>query len=191
MGILSRSFQDLCVGMAKFHEALHLSHSPVPLALPSVTEFLLLAHGAISPFQLAVWTKGAPSAAFCTFGLVVVLRLINGLASEIEHPFGGDCNDIDTRRLHYDLNVRLLELLKFSKVKGARTSKGAKQGDTPRLVKQISTSSTYSKDASKTNGGRLDDLLGELIAASALIEDTLARETSPCDSASKKGPADE
>jgi predicted membrane chloride channel (bestrophin family) len=116
--LLSRVLQDLGAGMVKFHETKNLSHVPLPFALQVVTEILLLVHTIFAPFLLAHLCASHISAAGFTLMLVFTYISLNCIACEVENPFNGDLNDINTRALHDELNVCLVSLVNLS---GKRT----------------------------------------------------------------------
>jgi predicted membrane chloride channel (bestrophin family) len=112
--LLARVLQDLGAGMVKFHETKNLSHVPLPFALEMVTEILLFLHTMFAPFMLAHLCAGPATAAGYTLVLVFIYISLNCLACEVENPFNGDLNDINTRELHNELNIRLVSLVNLS-----------------------------------------------------------------------------
>mmetsp|Transcript_33843 Transcript_33843/g.79099 ORF Transcript_33843/g.79099 Transcript_33843/m.79099 type:complete len:588 (+) Transcript_33843:176-1939(+) len=110
--LLTRAFNELANGMVEFHEALKLSDIPFPFPYAQTCDCLLLMHWVAAPFVVAQWVS-APWWAFSfSFMQVFILWTLNGIAVEIENPFGLDPNDIDGCSMQVEMNAWLSQLVK-------------------------------------------------------------------------------
>jgi len=109
--ILSRAFNELANGMVEFHEALKLSDIPFPFPYAQTCDSLLLMHWLAAPFVVAQWVSAPWWAACFSFMQVFILWTLNGIAVEIENPFGLDPNDIDGCEMQVEMNAWLSQLI--------------------------------------------------------------------------------
>jgi len=68
-------------------------------------------HWVLTPIMASTWSSYVWSAALLAFVQVFMLWSLNGIAQELENPFGSDINDLDTCGYHVSLNERLIFLL--------------------------------------------------------------------------------
>mmetsp|Transcript_42967 Transcript_42967/g.115490 ORF Transcript_42967/g.115490 Transcript_42967/m.115490 type:complete len:712 (-) Transcript_42967:122-2257(-) len=109
--ILSRVFQELANGMVALHDAHKISAIPFPFPYAQTCDALLVTHSCVTPFVTCSKMSDPYWACLMAFIQVFILWSLNYIAVEIEHPFGGDPNDIDSTTLQLDMNLNLLLLL--------------------------------------------------------------------------------
>jgi len=109
--ILSRVFQELNGGIMEYHKTLSLAEVCFPVPYTAATHVVLILHWLLTPIMASTWSNSVWGAALIAFVQVFMLWSLNGIAQELENPFGSDLNDLDTQGYHRDLNERLLFLL--------------------------------------------------------------------------------
>ncbi|CAK0818197.1 unnamed protein product [Prorocentrum cordatum] len=109
--ILSRVFQQLANGMVALHDAHKISSIPFPFPYAQTCDAMLVMHLCVTPFVTSSKMSDPWWACLLAFIQVFILWSLNYIAVEIEHPFGGDPNDIDSTGLQLDMNFNLLILL--------------------------------------------------------------------------------
>lgn len=109
--ILSRVFQEFSSGMVALHDAQRIAHVPFPFPYAQSCDALLALHWLITPLVTVQWVTTPWAAAIFGFLQVFILWSLNNIAVEIEHPFGTDANDLDTRRMQVEMNMSLLLIL--------------------------------------------------------------------------------
>eukprot|EP00747_Dinoflagellata_sp_TGD_P058141 gnl/TRDRNA2_/TRDRNA2_150986_c0_seq2.p1 gnl/TRDRNA2_/TRDRNA2_150986_c0~~gnl/TRDRNA2_/TRDRNA2_150986_c0_seq2.p1 ORF type:complete len:377 (-),score=55.87 gnl/TRDRNA2_/TRDRNA2_150986_c0_seq2:234-1280(-) len=110
--ILSRSFQELSNGMVKYYDCKKISEMDFPAPYDSAMELLQWMHWLVSPWVICHWTKTPTMAGFLTFMQVFIVWTLSEIASELEHPFGTDDDDVDAYAITAEMNSRLMMLLK-------------------------------------------------------------------------------
>lgn len=110
--ILSRSFQEIALGMVHFNEAMKISTVLFPFPYAQTCDMLLLLHWLVVPFVVSQWVT-RPWWAFCfAFIQVFALWTLNLISMELENPFGSDPNDLDAELLQNEFNSHLCLLLR-------------------------------------------------------------------------------
>merc|ERR1712137_1069166 len=99
------------MGMVKFHDAMKVAKVPFPFPYAQTTVTLLMIHWVLTPLVMVQWTKYGSTAAVFTFVQVLILWSLNAIATGIEHPFGGEDNDIDPYIMQKKMNEGLLLLV--------------------------------------------------------------------------------
>jgi len=110
----TRAFQMLAQGVMSFNDAMRIAECPFPFPYTQTTIALLILHWIITPIATVASTDWPHGAAIMTFIPVFVLWSLDGIAIEIQNPFGADANDIDIMELQHGHNEQLLLLLKPS-----------------------------------------------------------------------------
>jgi len=105
--ILTRSFQELAVGMVHFNEAMKISNVPFPFPYAQTCDALLIIHWLIVPFVVAQWVTQPWWAAAFAFMPTFTLCCLNLIAMELENPFGTDPNDINGHEMQLNMNRHL------------------------------------------------------------------------------------
>ncbi|CAK0802851.1 unnamed protein product [Prorocentrum cordatum] len=109
--ILTRAFQEQSNAMIQFHEVRTCREVPFPFPFVIVSEVLLLFHWGVTPFFMSYWSQGSLSAATYTFIISFTLWTMHYIAMELDNPFGGGINDLDTAWLQDQLDEQLVTLL--------------------------------------------------------------------------------
>lgn len=109
--ILSRSFQELGVGMVAFHQAMKIACVPFPFPYAQVCDILLMAHFCLVPIVVVQWVDSLLWSGVFSFVQVLIFWALNLIAVEIENPFGLDENDLDWTAMQNSMNSMLLVLL--------------------------------------------------------------------------------
>jgi len=112
--ILSRIFQNLANGLSAFHSASIVHEIPYPFPYMQTTEMLLVTHFLLTPMVMCVLTNTPLWAGVFSFCASFSLWSLNTIATELEHPFGKDPNDLPMIEMQSNLNKRLLLLLRPS-----------------------------------------------------------------------------
>lgn len=108
--LLTRVFQDIADGIAKYHAALKFPNVPVPYPYVATTEVLLYLHAIITPIILSQWAA-VVAVPFYNFVLVFIVWSLYLVAGELDNPFEGtDMNDLDMKLLQTQINGQLLAL---------------------------------------------------------------------------------
>jgi len=110
--ILSRAFEELANGMVAYRDARTLqAASFFPFPYLQAMTWLLVAHWALTPCVMCVWTT-LPAWAFAsTLVHVFFLWSLHFLAIEIEHPFQNRHSSVAAEELHREFNEQLLLLV--------------------------------------------------------------------------------
>lgn len=109
--IISRSYQELANGMLYMSSAKKITETPFPFPYAQMVALMLLANLILTPFVMCAWTNHWLWCGASTFISVGSLWCINLIASEIEQPFGDDCNDLPTREYQVEFNNLLMLVL--------------------------------------------------------------------------------
>lgn len=130
--IVSPTLEEIGTGMCKFHAASCITDVPFPFPYVVITEVILFLYALYSPFMIAFWAKGAVGTVAFTFLLIFSFWFLNGMAGELDNPFGSKLNDLDMDYLHCELNERLLSLLPI-----AHSSPPAMKEDASILIDEL------------------------------------------------------
>mmetsp|Transcript_46587 Transcript_46587/g.85422 ORF Transcript_46587/g.85422 Transcript_46587/m.85422 type:complete len:520 (+) Transcript_46587:70-1629(+) len=109
--ILSRAFNELANGMVEFHEALKVSSIPFPFPYAQTCDFLLVAHGFMTPLIISQWVNDMWWAMVLSFLQLFIMWSLRCIAVELENPFGTDANDLDQHLMQEEMNAHLEILL--------------------------------------------------------------------------------
>jgi len=166
--ILSRVFQELNAGIMEYHKTLSLAEIPFPVPYTASTQVVLILHWLLTPIMACNWSSHVWSAALIAFVQVFMLWSLNGIAQELENPFGGDKNDLDTHGYHSELNERLIFLLGTAKQAVPTLSPGADLD--PESLKIVGSKSRYSLKAwwSECDTKDTEDLLHDAISIASV-----------------------
>jgi len=107
--LLTRVFQQLALGMTRYHEMLKFATVPMPFPYVVTAELLILIHLIVTPVFLASWLP-IPYAAILSFVLVFVIWSLHLVAAELENPFERDVNDLNMHEIQMKLNGWLADL---------------------------------------------------------------------------------
>lgn len=107
--LLTRVFQQLALGMTRYHEMLKFATVPMPFPYVVTAELLILMHLIVTPVFLTAWLP-TPYAAILSFALSFVIWSLHLVASELENPFEGEVNDLNMHEIQLELNNWLAEL---------------------------------------------------------------------------------
>lgn len=105
--LLTRSFQEMANGMVQFHDALKIRMIPFPFPYAQLCDGMLVLHGMLTPFIVSQWVTSASACMIFCFVTVFTLWSLNGIAVEIENPFGRDENDLDGKMMQSEMNNNL------------------------------------------------------------------------------------
>eukprot|EP00405_Crypthecodinium_cohnii_P009034 CAMPEP_0206430676 /NCGR_PEP_ID=MMETSP0324_2-20121206/6947_1 /ASSEMBLY_ACC=CAM_ASM_000836 /TAXON_ID=2866 /ORGANISM="Crypthecodinium cohnii, Strain Seligo" /LENGTH=526 /DNA_ID=CAMNT_0053896531 /DNA_START=24 /DNA_END=1604 /DNA_ORIENTATION=+ len=109
--ILSRAFQELATGMVQFHDAAKISSIPFPFPYAQCCDCFLVLHSLMTPFVMSQLVDKPWWAFILSFVQVFVLWSLNYISLEIQNPFGGDPNDLDSREMQQMMNKQLVLLM--------------------------------------------------------------------------------
>eukprot|EP00929_Paragymnodinium_shiwhaense_P055195 TRINITY_DN2767_c1_g2_i1.p1 TRINITY_DN2767_c1_g2~~TRINITY_DN2767_c1_g2_i1.p1 ORF type:complete len:584 (-),score=68.51 TRINITY_DN2767_c1_g2_i1:154-1905(-) len=102
--IVSRVFQDISQGVITLSNAKKVSETPFPFPYAQLLSVATLMHMFMTPLVFAGWMRHPALSVLFTFVSVFFFASMNLIAAEIEHPFGGDANDIDCKLLQSEFN---------------------------------------------------------------------------------------
>lgn len=129
--IMTRSMQELSIGMEHYHESLTMSAVPFPFPYAVTCDMLLVVHWLLQPFTVVQWCAQPGWA--CIYALIMQFMFwsLNLIAIQLDNPFGCDPNDIDAAAMQVNMNNRIRQLLATSQgtVQQARLREGANQDD--------------------------------------------------------------
>eukprot|EP00929_Paragymnodinium_shiwhaense_P074808 TRINITY_DN38283_c0_g1_i1.p1 TRINITY_DN38283_c0_g1~~TRINITY_DN38283_c0_g1_i1.p1 ORF type:complete len:470 (-),score=77.26 TRINITY_DN38283_c0_g1_i1:125-1534(-) len=97
--------------MVMFHDSMKISKTPFPFPYAQTCDTLLVMHWLVTPFVVSQWVNSMLWAFMFSFVQVMILWCLNGIAVEIENPFGLDVNDLDQQAMHHEMNESLLMLI--------------------------------------------------------------------------------
>eukprot|EP00927_Polykrikos_kofoidii_P005926 TRINITY_DN12387_c0_g1_i1.p1 TRINITY_DN12387_c0_g1~~TRINITY_DN12387_c0_g1_i1.p1 ORF type:complete len:566 (+),score=70.71 TRINITY_DN12387_c0_g1_i1:107-1804(+) len=109
--ICTRAFQELQRGIAWFHTGMRITEVPIPFPYVAATRFVLMMHWFIMPAASIGWSNSALTCAVLATIQVSALFVLDGVAGEMENPFGTDANDLKVEEGHIDFNNKLRLLL--------------------------------------------------------------------------------
>eukprot|EP00450_Noctiluca_scintillans_P029336 CAMPEP_0194546274 /NCGR_PEP_ID=MMETSP0253-20130528/90433_1 /TAXON_ID=2966 /ORGANISM="Noctiluca scintillans" /LENGTH=317 /DNA_ID=CAMNT_0039393349 /DNA_START=218 /DNA_END=1167 /DNA_ORIENTATION=+ len=109
--LLTRVFQDLSLGMEKYHEAMKYVEVPIPFPYTATAEVLLVIHTLMAPVLISAQAKWFVWCGVFTFVSVFTLWSLHFIATELENPFEGDANDLNMHEMQATLNRRLAVVL--------------------------------------------------------------------------------
>merc|ERR1712216_315298 len=114
--ILSRAFQELGMGMARFHEALKFKDAPFPVPYIVVADMLMMIHSMMTPFVMTRWADTILGAGFFSFVSSFSLWALHGIAEELDNPFSDSQTNLDTKRMTDSFNQQLLSFMDYAHV---------------------------------------------------------------------------
>eukprot|EP00927_Polykrikos_kofoidii_P002564 TRINITY_DN11022_c0_g2_i1.p1 TRINITY_DN11022_c0_g2~~TRINITY_DN11022_c0_g2_i1.p1 ORF type:complete len:626 (+),score=84.02 TRINITY_DN11022_c0_g2_i1:60-1937(+) len=109
--ILTRVFQELGIGLVKYHEALQVVIWPFPFAYAQMAYVLIFLHMLYTPLVVCSQSTMVWSAATFTLISVACMRSLDLIAAELEQPFGDDPNDLPTYEMHCEFVDDLIMLV--------------------------------------------------------------------------------
>lgn len=109
--ILSRVFQELEKAMIEYNQVLEVMSIPFPFPYAQCAIFLLVVVGICTPFAMCSWVDHPIVAGVLSFLTMVCLVSLELIASELENPFGEDCNDLPIEDFHNSLNESLMLMI--------------------------------------------------------------------------------
>lgn len=109
--LLTRVWQEFGNGMVFFHDAIKISTIQFPFPYAQLCDGLLGIHMALTPLVVAQWVTSPWASFVFSFVQVFALWCLNGIALEIENPFGNDGNDLEGHIMQQEMNRQLLALL--------------------------------------------------------------------------------
>lgn len=109
--ILSRVFQELGTGLICFHEAHQVVIWPFPYCYVQMTWILLIVTTMLTPVVIAVQTTHVGSCFVFSLISTVCLIGVELIATELEHPFGEDANDLPCFAMQQNFNIDLTTLM--------------------------------------------------------------------------------
>ncbi len=109
--LLSRTFQEIAIGMGAFHQALKVSRIPFPFPYVQACNGALALHWLLSPLVVTQWVHAPHWVFVFTFIQVFMLWTLNFIALDIENPFGQDQTDLDGRTMQKEMNEHLQLLI--------------------------------------------------------------------------------
>eukprot|EP00403_Amphidinium_massartii_P026063 CAMPEP_0178405146 /NCGR_PEP_ID=MMETSP0689_2-20121128/18250_1 /TAXON_ID=160604 /ORGANISM="Amphidinium massartii, Strain CS-259" /LENGTH=494 /DNA_ID=CAMNT_0020026155 /DNA_START=57 /DNA_END=1541 /DNA_ORIENTATION=+ len=109
--VLSRLFHHFSVGAVILSEASTIAFVPFPFPYAQLLKILLILFSLVTPVAVALSLSRVLWVFVCTFVSVLVMWGINGIAIEIEMPFGEDANDLQLQEFQKETNHILLALL--------------------------------------------------------------------------------
>lgn len=123
--ILSRVFQELAEGMVVLHDAEKIAEIPFPFPYVQTCDLLLGIHLVLTPLVSAQWAVNEFWAFAFAFVQVFAFWALNGIATEIEHPFGRGVNDLEPEAMQKKMNELLLMLLHPAALRVPELTEGA------------------------------------------------------------------
>jgi len=114
--ILGRAFQELGMGMFRFHEALKFKDAPFPVPYIVVADMLMLIHSLMTPFVMSKWADSVPGAMFFSFIPCFSLWALHGIAEELDNPFADGQTNLDAQHMTEGFNRRMLSFLGHASV---------------------------------------------------------------------------
>eukprot|EP00927_Polykrikos_kofoidii_P002562 TRINITY_DN11022_c0_g1_i1.p1 TRINITY_DN11022_c0_g1~~TRINITY_DN11022_c0_g1_i1.p1 ORF type:complete len:557 (+),score=64.26 TRINITY_DN11022_c0_g1_i1:95-1765(+) len=109
--ILTRVFQELGVGLVKYHEALQVVIWPFPFAYSQMAFVLSYFQMICAPFVTCAQSSSPFSAFVFALASVTTIKALDLIACELEQPFGEDPNDLPTFEMHCEFIEDLVLLL--------------------------------------------------------------------------------
>eukprot|EP00927_Polykrikos_kofoidii_P068648 TRINITY_DN6399_c0_g1_i1.p1 TRINITY_DN6399_c0_g1~~TRINITY_DN6399_c0_g1_i1.p1 ORF type:complete len:486 (+),score=39.90 TRINITY_DN6399_c0_g1_i1:52-1509(+) len=109
--ICTRVFHELQSGLASFHTALRITEVPIPFPYTAATHLVFVLFWLIVPLAASSWSESPGLCGSLATILVFALFVLNGVAGEMENPFGNDVNDLDVEHGHVEFNHRLWLML--------------------------------------------------------------------------------
>jgi len=100
--LTSRVYQDILHGMTAYKKALMIAVVPFPFCFVQMLHVLLYVFICSCPLMVIVFTSSASTAAVMTFCTIVGYWGINGIAAELENPYGEELNDLPLEEMNAD-----------------------------------------------------------------------------------------
>ena len=153
--LLTRVFQDLGNGMAKYHLGLRFPDVPVPYPYIAVAEMTLYAHAIMTPIVSIQWCATPLLPPFLTFVLVFTLWSLFIVSGELENPHGGgEMNDLDVELVQAKVNAQLMTLVQGPSMRLPDLAHSP-EDSSRRLSVQLSNfdKATYCQTRTRDNGG--------------------------------------
>eukprot|EP00927_Polykrikos_kofoidii_P012534 TRINITY_DN15402_c0_g1_i3.p1 TRINITY_DN15402_c0_g1~~TRINITY_DN15402_c0_g1_i3.p1 ORF type:complete len:519 (+),score=53.84 TRINITY_DN15402_c0_g1_i3:87-1559(+) len=109
--ICTRVFQELQSGISKFDIAMRITELNIPFPYTAATRLVLCIFWLIMPFAAGGWSQSPAVCGILAAIQIFALNILNGVAGEMENPFGTDVNDLDIEDGHLEFNHRLWLML--------------------------------------------------------------------------------
>lgn len=109
--ILSRVFQEMEKGMIEYNQVLQIMTLPFPFPYSQVCLVMILGHMMCTPIVMSYYTGQFLFAALFTFLTSAAFFSLEGIAAELENPFGDDPNDLPSHDFQTEMNEGLLLLM--------------------------------------------------------------------------------
>lgn len=110
--ILSRSLQELGIGLHAFYQAMKIACVPFPFPYAQSCDVLLMIQWLLVPMVSVQWTETWAASGTFSFMLVLITWSMNLIAVDIENPFGSDANDLEFNDMQSQMNQVLVMLLR-------------------------------------------------------------------------------
>jgi len=109
--IYTRVFQQLERSKMEFSQVLQLINIPFPFPYAQAAKMLLAIYSVFTPVVMVFWSSSVQSSFMFTFFSTFGMFCIEIIATEIEHPFGEDANDLPVVEFQEEINSGLLLLM--------------------------------------------------------------------------------
>eukprot|EP00927_Polykrikos_kofoidii_P012535 TRINITY_DN15402_c0_g1_i4.p1 TRINITY_DN15402_c0_g1~~TRINITY_DN15402_c0_g1_i4.p1 ORF type:complete len:510 (+),score=28.22 TRINITY_DN15402_c0_g1_i4:87-1532(+) len=109
--ICTRVFQELQSGISKFDIAMRITELNIPFPYTAATRLVLCIFWLIMPFAAGGWSQSPAVCGILAAIQIFALNILNGVAGEMENPFGTDVNDLDLEDGHAKFNQKLWLML--------------------------------------------------------------------------------
>jgi len=109
--IFTRVFQQLEKSKMEFSQVQQLILIPFPFPYAQAAKMLLAIYSGFTPVVMIFWSSTVPSAFVFTFFSTFGMFCIEIIATEIEHPFGEDANDLPVHEFQDEINSALLLMM--------------------------------------------------------------------------------
>lgn len=109
--VATRVYQEFGNGVMKFQEAMKFVWAPYPFPFVAMADLLVLVHWVFTPLMVCNWTQGATSAFGFTFIQTFMIWAVNGIAGELDNPYGDDITDLDSKGLAASFNKKVTSVL--------------------------------------------------------------------------------
>eukprot|EP00927_Polykrikos_kofoidii_P068661 TRINITY_DN6399_c0_g1_i7.p1 TRINITY_DN6399_c0_g1~~TRINITY_DN6399_c0_g1_i7.p1 ORF type:complete len:489 (+),score=49.40 TRINITY_DN6399_c0_g1_i7:59-1468(+) len=109
--ICTRVFQELQSGLAWYQQAQQITEIPIPFPYTLATRSVIAIFWFLMPLSSSNWSEAPVVAGLLAFTQVFAVIALNGVADEMENPFGTDANDLDLEDGHAEFNHKLWLML--------------------------------------------------------------------------------